>query len=306
MTGDNTALGDRMKRYELPTRLYLPRRTYSILRVDGRAFHTLLANARKPFDPEVIRAMDQVARALVGAIDGAVFAYTQSDEVSVLVQDFASTGTEPWFGGRADKWCSIGAAIATQRFTAYQHELRPVDPEDREAPEWAYMPAHFDGRVLTINDPVEVANYFVWRQRDWTRNSIQMLAQANFPHAELTGLNTDQLQEKLHRERGINWAQLSDDLKRGRVVHRPIIRPGVRAEYWAVTAAPRFQAAPGTWLAAAIPPLPDLELAPKDRVYNGCPWSVSGECLEVESGFAECPQGECLREQAREAARDCE
>lgn len=43
------SLGDRMKRqYEDRTRLMLPRRTYTILRCDGKAFHTLTRRCEKP------------------------------------------------------------------------------------------------------------------------------------------------------------------------------------------------------------------------------------------------------------------
>ena len=42
----------------------------------------------------------------------------------------------------------------------------------------------FDARCFNIPKE-EVANYFYWRQLDATRNSIQMVGQANFSHKEL-------------------------------------------------------------------------------------------------------------------------
>ena len=43
--------------------------------------------------------------------------------------------------------------------------------------------AVFDSRVFNIPKE-EVCNYFIWRQMDWTRNSVEMLARAHFSHSE--------------------------------------------------------------------------------------------------------------------------
>lgn len=200
----NEKLGDRMKTYEAVTRAVLPRRTYTIIRVDGRAFHSYLRGATKPYDYEFMNDMDVVATALCNEISGAVFAYTQSDEISVLLTDFATPGTQPWFGGVAAKMVSISAALATATLN------------DRVTRVSA-LPL-FDSRVFTIPDPVEVANYFIWRQRDCVRNSITMAAQAQFSHKRLHGVTSSQMQELLFTECGINWNDYPDRAKRGRVV----------------------------------------------------------------------------------------
>src|SRR5690348_5426948 len=136
---DKTALGDRMKRYEAAYRSTLPRRTYTLIRVDGRSFHSYLRSAGKPFDETFMADMDAVAEALCAEITGSVLAYTQSDEISLLVTDFAIEQTEPWFGGVVAKQLSISAALAT----AVLNERRPG------------ARALFDSRVFTLSDPVE-------------------------------------------------------------------------------------------------------------------------------------------------------
>ena len=83
----------------------------------------------------------------------------------MLLTDFATITTEAWFDGNLQKIVSVSASVVTQRFNK-QHG-------------W-YGDAQFDARVFTIPDPVEVENYFIWRQQDATRNSIQGIAQANF------------------------------------------------------------------------------------------------------------------------------
>ncbi len=190
-------LGDRMKQYEAVTRFTLPRRTYTIVRVDGRSFHTFLRHASKPWDEDVVWSMIETTKELCRALDGAVLGYTQSDEISVVLQDFENNGTQPWFGGVVQKMASIAASTATSAFTAEYG--RRTDPGD-----WP-SPALFDARVFTIPDVVEVANYFVWRQRDCTRNSILALAQSLYSHKQLHGLDTRELVVKMRDEKGVDW-----------------------------------------------------------------------------------------------------
>jgi tRNA(His) guanylyltransferase len=200
--GDN-ALGVRMKeRYELRTRYQLPRRTYTILRVDGKAFHSLLRHAIKPFDDQVATAMDAVAQDLCEAVQGSAFAYTQSDEVSVLMTDFASPQTEAWFDGNIQKIVSIAGGLASTSFTVRYGRV-----------------GMFDARVFTIPDRVEVANYFIWRQQDATRNSIQMLAQSLYSPKQLHMRTTNELQEMCFAK-GHNWDALPPRHKRGAVVRK--------------------------------------------------------------------------------------
>lgn len=259
MSSDSTALGDRMKRYEAATRFVLPQRTYAIVRVDGRAFHSYLRGAERPFDMAFMADMDAVAAALCAEIAGAVISYAHSDEVSVLVTDFGSVHTEAWFGGGVQKMASIAAA----RATAELGSRRPGSPL-------------FDGRVFTIPSAVEVANYFIWRQRDAVRNSVSMAAQACFSHRRLHGLNGGQMQELLFAEAGINWNDYPDGAKRGRVCRRvtaeqdvtwtdkrsgeEVTTRAVRSR-WVTEGAPHFTAEPGSFLAEAIPPLPGLRAA---------------------------------------------
>lgn len=254
---DSTALGDRMKRHEAVHRAVLPRRTYAVLRVDGRAFHSYLRGAQKPYDEGFMADMDHVAETLCNEISGAVLAYTQSDEISVLVTDFASAGTQPWFGGVVAKWTSIAASIATAELNARRPGRRAL----------------FDARVFTLADPVEVANYLIWRQRDAVRNSISMAAQARFSHRQLHGVNTGRMQELLWSEHGINWNNYPDGCKRGRVTvrnvgERPVeyvdkrtseaVRTTAVRSWWETTGAPHFTAEPDGWLAQTIPAMPTL------------------------------------------------
>lgn len=253
---DKGVLGDRMKRYENVTRHLLPRRTYSIIRVDGKSFHTYLKGAEKPFDQAFMDDMDAVAVQLCKEIDGARFAYVQSDEISVLVTDFDTTTTQPWFGGVVAKQVSVSAALAT----AALNERRPGKR------------ALFDSRVFTIADPVEVANYFLWRQRDAVTNSVSMTAQTYFSHRDLHGKNTLDMQEMLSGA-DRNWHMLPQGFRNGRVVRRmsarqtveytdkrtgKTVRTQAERSSWQPTDAPQFTAEEGMWLSRYIPPMSSL------------------------------------------------
>lgn len=200
---DRDSLGDRMKQHERVTQTTLPRRTYTIIRVDGRAFHTYLRGAAKPYDFDFMAEMDHVALRLCEEVSGTAFAYVQSDEISLLLTDFASPGTQPWFGGEVQKIVSTTAAIASVTLSASRRESSP---------------ATFDARVFTIPDALEVTSYFIWRQQDALRNSISMAAQAQFSHKRLHGVNTSQMQELLWSEKGINFNDYPVGAKRGRVI----------------------------------------------------------------------------------------
>lgn len=200
------SLGDRMKRqYEDRTRVLLPRRTFTILRADGKAFHTFTRQCQKPYDQALALAMDEAATALCEEAQGACLAYVQSDEISVLLGDFSTITTEAWFDGNLQKIVSVAASVVT---AAFNRNFSSTSE------------ALFDCRAFTIPDAVEVENYFVWRQQDAVRNSIQGLAQAHFSANQCHGLNVNELQELLFRNKGINWNDLPIDQKRGRTVRR--------------------------------------------------------------------------------------
>ena len=110
-------LGNRMKgQYEDRTRYSLPRRTYTIIRLDGKAFHTFTRNMKRPYDENLMKIMDETAKFLCEEIQGAQFAYTQSDEISLLLTDFEKITTDAWFDGNIQKMVSVAASLATQEF----------------------------------------------------------------------------------------------------------------------------------------------------------------------------------------------
>jgi tRNA(His) 5'-end guanylyltransferase len=212
---EKDALGTRMKAYELTTRTFLPRRSYTIIRIDGKAFHTYTRDLVRPFDLGLIEDMNATAAYLCKNIMGAKFAYVQSDEISILLTDFEDIGTQAWFENNVQKMVSVAASMATAKFNQLRFARDAKAGGDLVASQILGTPlAEFDARVYQIPQKVEVENYFIWRQQDATRNSISSVAQSLYSHKELHGVSSDQKQELIF-QKGINWNNYPSRMKRG-------------------------------------------------------------------------------------------
>jgi tRNA(His) 5'-end guanylyltransferase len=223
------ALGDRIKsNFEDRTRYYLPRRTYSILRIDGCHFHTYTKGLKRPFDIDLINDMNNAIVAMLPQLQGVAFAYTQSDEISILLTDFEKENTSAWFDGNLQKMCSVAASIITAEFNACRL-LRQFNSYVKHCDDVNFAnSAYFDCRVFTIPDRIEVINYFRWRQQDCIRNSLSMVAQSNFSHEELHGKSQSNMHDMLHAK-DVNWAtDYTDGEKNGRIIVKEEYIPQVQ------------------------------------------------------------------------------
>ena len=209
-------LGDRMKeQYEDRYRFMLPRRTYTIIRVDGKAFHSYTRKFERPFDDRLSRAMDRTGIELCKNIQGAQLGFVQSDEISIVVTDFESIQTDAWFNGNLQKIVSVAASLATAHFNV---AIRGTQTEQFISSQTIpSSPATFDARVFTIPDREEVCNYLIWRQKDASRNSLQAVAQSLYSHNELHGKNNASLHDLIFRK-GINWDDYAPRNKRGAAI----------------------------------------------------------------------------------------
>lgn len=222
-------LGNRMKTfYEEIPKTRLMRRTPVVIRIDGKAFHTFTDKFKRPFDDVLINTMQETAKYLCENIQGCQLAYTQSDEISLLLIDYQRFETSAWFDYEIQKMCSISASMATMYFNKVFSEVVTdyFDGEDEEDEKYDFALAEarekgamFDARVFNIPRE-EVTNYFYWRQLDASRNSIQMVGQANFSHKELQYKSCNDIQDMLMTQKGINWNDFPTYQKRGSCVVR--------------------------------------------------------------------------------------
>jgi len=201
-------LGDRMKEYERAFSGKYPIRMPLVLRLDGVHFHTNVKKwkCRKPFDYRLIDSMIRTSFDLCKTIPGAQIAYTQSDEITILIRDDQTFETEPWFGKKINKITSVTASMATALFNEAFRAFHNVDIN---------MPcAFFDCRGFVLPEN-EIYNIFLWRQQDATRNAIQMVGRSQFSHKELHKKSCDQIQDMLFLLKKINFNDLPTIEKRG-------------------------------------------------------------------------------------------
>ena len=218
---DKTSIGDRMKGYENISRIYLPRRIPVIIRLDGKAFHSFTRGFDKPFDNVLMKAMQNTMKRLCEGIQGCVFGYTQSDEITLVLTDYATIHTDAWFGYNVQKMASVAASMATVYFNnswLFECNLLP-ESNDREFYFEQQGKAMFDARCFSIPKD-EVCNCLIWRQQDATRNSIQAVGQAHFSQKELNGKSCNEIQDMLFTEKNINWGDLPTDCKRGAACYK--------------------------------------------------------------------------------------
>lgn len=194
------SLGDRIKKYEKTNHYQLLSRTPLMIRVDGRAFHTFTKICNRPFDNHFIDSMIFSALDVSKEMQGFKVAYIQSDEVTFCLTDYDTLTTEGWFDYDLAKVISISASLMTINF----NHFFGVNSK-------GHYPV-FDSRAFSI--PVDdVVNAFLWRAKDWNRNSIQMYARSFFSAKQLHKKKIPEIHEMLYSI-GKNWSTDLDDIKK--------------------------------------------------------------------------------------------
>lgn len=228
---DTSELAKRMKDYESVPKTRLMKRCPVACRIDGKAHHSFTRGFKRPFDEVYIKSMQKTAKYLCENIQGVVLSYQQSDEITLILVDYKEFNTSPYFDYEVQKLCSVIASMATMAFNKffaeetneYRVRMKYDDDGYLDKDEYNQYVAYnkaiskgsmFDARVFNIPKE-EVMNLLYWRQLDATRNSIQMVGQANFSHNQLHGKNCSNIQDMLILEKGINWNDYPTHLKRG-------------------------------------------------------------------------------------------
>jgi tRNA(His) 5'-end guanylyltransferase len=181
---------------------------FMVVRLDGRGFSRRTKEIWKleaPFDVRFRDIMLATTEHLLDCGFSAVYGYTQSDEISLLLRrDDAS------FGRKTRKLLSILAGEASARFTLAMGDL-----------------ACFDARVCQLPTQELVRDYFHWRQEDAHRNALNahcywLLRKSGQSVREATnqldGLSVSEKNELLF-DSGINYNDLPSWQKRGAAVY---------------------------------------------------------------------------------------
>ncbi len=220
-------LNKRMKQYEACYKTIITPKSYIIIRLDGKNFSKYTKKLVKPFDEDFSEAMNETAMALCDYFN-AKFAYTQSDEISLLITEIGgNVESQPELGNVLQKLCSLTASVATAKF----NEVRNRQNIRAKFEDYGNIPASelvmnclvfpkqafFDSRVFVVPNEDEVMNHMVWRNRDCVRNSISMAAQSVYSHKELQSKNSNEQQEMLF-QKGINWSKYPSKFKDGLLI----------------------------------------------------------------------------------------
>lgn len=208
------AMEARLRAGECFHALRAPVSTFVVVRVDGRSFSRLTERlTQKPFDPRFHEAMVAAAVGVFETLGGA-YAYTQSDEISVLLPRESAL-----FDREVEKLVSIAASRAAAVVSLKLGE-----------------PVEFDGRLWIGGREDDVVDYFAWRQSDCGRAALNgwcywtLRAEGQSVRAAtraLEGTSTSDKNELLHA-RGIHFARVPAWQRRGTgVAYEAVEREGV-------------------------------------------------------------------------------
>ncbi len=197
-------LDSKMRTYEQSLDQVLLPDIYMVARLDGRGFTKLTKEVCKfeaPFDERFRDMMVNTTKALMNCGFRVVYAFTESDEISLLFDK-----SEDAFGRKVRKYNST---LAGEASAVISLELG--------------MAATFDCRMVPLPNLERVEDYFRWRQEDANRNALnshcywmlrkegESVQKATY---ELSGKGVSYKNELLFK-RGINYDELPSWQKRG-------------------------------------------------------------------------------------------
>lgn len=172
---------------------FLLKKTPVIIRIDGKAFSNYTKRFERPFDRGFRAIMEQTAFILLQQIQGAVCAYTQSDEISILVTDYAKENSDCWLGYNQQKVVSVSASIATAEFNNLVRGLSKYSFESHNDL------ALFDARAFNIEKET-LYEYFMYRRSDGERNFINTLGRCVYSQKAINGVSAVTLEEMVKTE----------------------------------------------------------------------------------------------------------
>lgn len=206
--------------------------SYVMVMVDGKNFSSLVKEKfEKPFDNKFVDMMNETMLYMLQNIQGALFGFCQSDEITIVLAD--NENGEPkssFFEYRLCKINSICAALATSKFNNLAMKLKlqgiPNEASSSDVKAMALDTVEnidlyqFDCKAWNVPSANDAYAYLLWRQNDCIRNSKQQYAQSFFRHQDLENKNTDEQIQMVFYHFGEDWNSLTSGLKYGRIAWR--------------------------------------------------------------------------------------
>lgn len=229
-------LEERMLYYRSKPEQVILKNSYVLIHLDGKNFSKLVKTRfNLPFDEDFINLMNDTAAYVCSKIQGSKFAFVQSDEISIFVSDAEAEDRTLYYKGRMVKMLSVIPSIATSYFNRQVTEYlvknkypkwdgnsKYIEPEDRFLTLLNDEPLYqFDCKVWTVPTLTEVWNWFLFRNRDCSKNSRQQAAQTYLKYEDLVNKNTDEQIALLKNFNGIDWhTAYNDGEKYGRFIYK--------------------------------------------------------------------------------------
>lgn len=202
------ALGDRLKAYEaIETDSKFPPNTYLYIRLDGRSFSRFTKGLKRPYDERLSKLMQVTTSALVAEFNAKI-GYTQSDEISLVIEN--SYEKSCMFEAKKQKLISVISSFATSVFVA---NIKNYIPEKDPIKIGKYP--SFDCRIFPLGTQAEATNAILWREHDAIKNSISMSAHHHFSHKELQGIKADVMKDMLMTKKDVIWDDYPKFFKSG-------------------------------------------------------------------------------------------
>ena len=197
-------LDAKMRVYEQSLDQVLLPELYLVARLDGNRFTRLTKEVcafEAPFDTRFRDMMVETVKALMNYGFRVIYGFTESDEISLLFHPDEDT-----FGRKVRKFNSLLAGVASASFSTQLGKQ-----------------AIFDCRMVPLPTVERVQDYFLWRQEDAHRNSLNahcywMLRKQGKSVAEATKMLEGQsvaFKNELLFQNGINFDKLPSWQKRG-------------------------------------------------------------------------------------------
>lgn len=209
---------ERMKGYEKSSSNYLVKKVPVIIRLDGRAFKTLTKDLHKPYDEVILSCIQDTMKYLCENIQGCVFGYTQSDEITLVLTDYENLDSCAWFDYNAQKLASVSASMATYAFImAFIKSICYFNDKDTSYAEILSSTIRknisFDARAFNVPKE-DVINNIIWRQQDCINNSIISIGRTIYSHDELVGKSQKNILHMLE-DKYVYWNDYSNAIKYG-------------------------------------------------------------------------------------------
>lgn len=220
----------------------IPPTGYVIIRIDGRAFHTLTKDMDKPFDSMFVEAMDRAALTALNEMD-AVLAYVQSDEITVVISPCGRRQDSLPFNGRVEKLTTLAASAATTGFVSayavalmnvfaeaaidsFQHRGDPSydvgDEAVKRVGKVIDAAPTFDARAIHVDSLSDVADNLLWRRVDCRKNAVSSMAVSEFSARGLHGKSTMERWQMLADAHGGDY-KINDGLYWGRLHYKETV-----------------------------------------------------------------------------------